>query len=191
MKNTLWANHLYKSTVSEFNRAGFFTNEDFDNVPVIGLLLLLGVDREDVDKLLKALYFEENTWRIGNKDILVNATENEGREYLSDIFIAYQFDEHPEYFYKMTVRALLELEFIEERFIPFVTAHMQRYLNENFKDSIPFFIDKKDIEEEFEEIIGEIKNPIPADEIIACDKSDYFEEYDHVFSKDFDDLSDC
>ena len=39
MKNTLWANHMDKSTVSVLNKSGFYTNEDFDDIPVLGLLL--------------------------------------------------------------------------------------------------------------------------------------------------------
>ena len=86
MKNTLWANHLDKHTVSVLNKSGFYTNEDFDHVPVLGLLLMVGIDREDVDELLKALFFEENTWRLGIVDILESATEKEGKRYVKEMF---------------------------------------------------------------------------------------------------------
>ena len=85
MKNTLWSNHLNKSTVGVLNRSGFYTNEDFDDVPVMGLLLMIGMDREEVDDLLKALFFEENTWRIGVTDVIGTATESQGREYMREI----------------------------------------------------------------------------------------------------------
>ena len=145
MKNTLWANHMDKSTVSVLNKSGFYTNEDFDDIPVLGLLLMIGIDREDVDELLKALFFEENTWRLGIKDILESATEREGHEYMRDIFEAYSFDEYPDRFYKMTVRELLDLEFIEERFIPFVTSLMQRYLQEQDENISTYFVERMDI----------------------------------------------
>lgn len=183
MKNTLWANHLDKKTVSVLNKSEFYTNEDFDDIPVLGLLLMIGIDREDVDELLKALFFEENTWRLGIKDILETATEREGHEYMRDIFEAYRFDDYPEQFYKMTVRELLDLEFIEERFIPFVTSLMQRYLKEQDENVVTNFVDRTDIEDNFEEIFEEISEPIPDDEIFSYD--DEFNEDD---DNDYDEL---
>lgn len=182
MKNTLWANHMDKRTVSVLNKSGFYTNEDFDNIPVLGLLLMIGIDREDVDELLKALFFEENTWRLGIKDILESATEREGHEYMRDIFEAYSFDEYPDRFYKMTVRELLDLEFIEERFIPFVTSLMQRYLKEQGENisASTYFVERMDIEDNFEEIFEEISEPIPADEIYSY-KDNYYDEDDDEF----------
>ena len=180
MKNTLWANHMDKSTVSVLNKSGFYTNEDFDDIPVLGLLLMIGLDREDVDELLKALFFEENTWRLGIKDILESATEREGHEYMRDIFEAYSFDEYSDRFYKMTVRELLDLEFIEERFIPFVTSLMQRFLKEQDENVYTNFVDKSDIEDSFEEIFEEISEPIPADEIYFY-KDNYYDEDDDEF----------
>ncbi len=158
MKNTLWANHLCSSTVSVLNKSGFYTNEDFDDIPVMGLLLMIGVDREEVDELLKALFFEENTWRLGITDILESATERQGREYMRDIFEAYSFDEYPEHFYHMTVRELLDLDFIVERFIPFVTSLMQRFLKERGELIDTYFVDRQDIEESYDELYGEVFN---------------------------------
>ena len=160
MKNTLWTKHLCKSTVSVLNKSGFYTNEDFDNIPILGLLLMVGIDREDVDDLLKGLYYEENTWRLGIRQIVMTATEKEGHEYMKDIFEDYNFDEYPEYFYKMTVRELLDLDFIEERYIPFVTSLMQRYLEEQREIINTNFADRTDIEDNFEEVFSEIINPI-------------------------------
>jgi len=160
MKNTLWANHLDKSTVSVLNKSGFYTNEDFDDIPVMGLLLMIGINRDDVDKLMKALFFEENTWRLGVTDVLESSSQSEGREYIKNIFDAYGFDEHIDRFYKMTVRELLDLEFIEERFIPFVTSLMQYYLKKQSDNIFAYFVDREDIEDSFEEIYNEISTPI-------------------------------
>lgn len=183
MKNTLWANHMDKRTVSVLNKSGFYTNEDFDNIPVLGLLLMIGIDREDVDEVLKALFFEENTWRLGIKDILESATEREGHEYMRDIFEAYSFDEYPDRFYKMTVRELLDLEFIEERFIPFVTSLMQRYLKEQDENisASTYFVERMDIEDNFEEIFEEISDPILPDEFFGYDEDEFSEDDDDEF----------
>lgn len=159
MKNTLWANHLNKHTVSILNKSGFYTNEDFNRIPVLGLLLMTGIDRQDVDELLKALFFEENTWRLGIVDILSSATEKEGKQYVKDIFEAYSFDEHPEWFYGMTVRELLDLEFIEERLIPFITSLMQYFLENQEEDITSYFVDRTDIEENFEAVYENIGVP--------------------------------
>ena len=151
MKNTLWANHLDKHTVSVLNKSGFYTNEDFDHVPVLGLLLMVGIDREDVDELLKALFFEENTWRLGVVDILESATEKEGKRYVKEMFEAYCFDEQPRRFYQMTVRELLDLEFVEERFISFITSLMQRFMVNQTECAAVYFANRADIEENFDE----------------------------------------
>ncbi len=160
MKNTLWTKRLSKSTVSVLNKAGFYTNEDFNDVPVMGLLLMEGIDREDVDDLLQGLYYGENSWRLGIRPIIMNATEKEGQKYMKDIFEDYNFSEYPEFFYKMTVRELLDLDFIEEKYIPFVTSLMQRYLEEQREIIDTSFTDRTDIVENFEEIFSRIINPI-------------------------------
>lgn len=180
MANTDWTKHFSDSTVIVFNKAGFYTNEDFDDVPVMGLFLLEGIDTEDVDDLLKALYFEENTWRLKIMDILTEATERQGRAYMRDIFDAYSFDENPDWFYKMTVREFLDLESIEERFVPFVTALMKEYLKE--QDITSYFHDKKDIEERFEDVIGEIIDPV-------IDMYGLY-GYDEDYEDGFDDVDD-
>ena len=159
MKNTLWANHLNKHTVSILNKSGFYTNEDFDNIPVLGLLLMTGIDRQGVDELLKALFFEENTWRLGIVDILKTATGEEGRQYVKDIFEAYSFDEHPAWFYAMTVRELLDFEFIEERLIPFITSLMQYFLEKQDENITSYFVDRTDIDENFEAVYESISVP--------------------------------
>lgn len=152
-ENTRWTNHFDKKTVDFFNRVGFNTNKDFDNIPVMGLFMLIGADAEDVDYLLKALFFEENRWRR-KENIIHHASDAQGRRYLREIFYAYDFDEHPDWLYKMNVRDFLDLEFLEERFVQFVTALMKDYIDE--RNLSACFDDKNDIEECFESVIGRI-----------------------------------
>ncbi len=186
MKNTLWTNHLCNSSVYNLNQAGFYTNEDFDEIPVLGLMLMKGIDYEEVEELLKSLFFEENTWRLRIKPLIMTATEKEGRKYMRDIFETYSFDEHPEYFYKMSVRELLDLDFIEERYIPFVISFFQKCIGEQEAYVNKEFSNRIDIKENFDEFFSKIFNPI-------CDlyyvygnggyydddnNEDYYDEYD-------------
>ena len=100
---------------------------------------------------------------------------------MRDIFEAYSFDEYPDRFYKMTVRELLDLEFIEERFIPFVTSLMQRYLQEQDENISTYFVERMDIEDNFEEIFEEISEPIPPDEIFRYGEDEFSEDDDDEF----------
>lgn len=179
MKNTLWTNHLNKHTVSILNKSGFYTNDDFDNTPVLGLLLMIGIDRNDVDELLKALFFEENTWRLGIVDILATATGEEGKQYVKDIFEAYSFDEHPDWFYAMTVRELLDLESIEERFIPFITSLMQYFLKKQDENIVTYFVDRTDIVKNFEDVYDDISVP-------TGDGCKWFDPYDEEDDDEFE-----
>lgn len=179
MKNTLWANHLDKHTVSVLNKSGFYTNEDFDDVPVLGLLLMIGIDREDVDELLKALFFEENTWRLGIVDILETATGEAGRQYVKDVFEAYSFDEHPDWFYRMTVRELLDLEFVEERFIPFITSLLQYFLEKQDEYVTSYFVDRTDIEDNFDDVYEDIS-------VQAGDGYKWYDPYDEMDDDEFE-----
>ena len=158
MKNTMWASDVDKHTALALNKCGFYTNEDFDDVPVIALLLMLAVDKKEVDDVLKALYFEENRWRIGIKYIILTANEKEGKQYLADIFNDYSFDKYPEDFYGMTVRDLLDLDFIEERYIPYVTSLMARFIKDSVEEYYPgfFFSSRTNIKEVFGDIWRDI-----------------------------------
>lgn len=155
-ENTRWTKHFDKRMVEYFNNAGFITNKDFDKIPAMGLFMLIGADAEEMDCLLKALFYEENTWRR-KENIIHHASSKQGREYLREIFYAYDFEENPDWFYKMSIRDFLDLEFIEERLIPYVTALMKDYIEE--RDLSECFSDKKDLEENFESVIGRIYYP--------------------------------
>ena len=158
MKNTMWASDVDKQTTLALNKCGFYTNKDFDDIPVIALLLMSAVEKEEVDDVLKALYFEENRWRIGIKDIILAASEKQGNQYLADIFNDYSFDKFPSSFYGMTVRELLDLDFIEERYIPYVTSLMMRFIRDSVEEFFPgfFFTSRDNIKETFWDIWRDI-----------------------------------
>lgn len=148
MKSKQWIRYAEDDQVAILQKDGFEFDTDFEDVPVLGIMLLNGIN--DIDGILTALYLVANRWKceIGHEPE-EKLSDEDSTEYINSIFEAYGYDENPEWFYGITVKDFLELEFIGTQHIGLLTQLLKAFAEEHGLFSDVMFEDKQDILENF------------------------------------------
>lgn len=111
------------------NGAGIETMQDIVNVSVAELILIVGPN--EIDDLLELLLTEFVYGRREVSNSCFSLSEDEGHQYVCDIFDTNGFYENPEWFYEISVKEFLEFEDLMPSNIPFLTDRIKNYVENN------------------------------------------------------------
>lgn len=120
-------NVIIKRQNEMLEKAGIFSEDELFGMTIVELIELIG--ESEIDLLLKRLFIKSFS---ENKSLIDYSTVDlvEGHHYVLEIFEANDFNDNPEWFYKITVEQFLELEDLKLGKIPFLTYYHKYFVNE-------------------------------------------------------------